>query len=233
MIVVSDTSPLNDLVLGDAMEASVTDSGASEVQWPGRLKRSQVRRMYENDARGLLDEELIEEVGMIVYMRVLAILEIKEAVAGRVKCPRCAKANRTTIVPRRGHDPAEKLSCEVCGWACTWGEYHRTFQGKQLNAGGAVPAFTAFAKAWERAKTPQQKWLAIDRVIHEFHYSNREKPDEPCRPTGVNFIEGSCTSVVQFLNELSAGTLTPAVAQTGQAWRKEYKKVPWGAAWLP
>jgi len=46
---------------------------------------------------------------------------------------------------------------------------------------------------------PSEKMIAIDRVIHEFHYSIKELPDLPTRLACVNLIEGRLTSVLKFL----------------------------------
>jgi hypothetical protein len=97
------------------------------------------------------------------------------------------------------------LICPVCGWRITWGDYHLSFKRKQLNPGGATETFAAFVQSFLQAHTPQTKMIAIDRLIHEFHYSYRSIPDLPTRPVGVNLIEGNLEDVVAFLNELTFG----------------------------
>ena len=47
--------------------------------------------------------------------------------------------------------------------------------------------------------------LAIDRLIHEFHYSLRQPRDLPTRPVGVNLIQGRLRDVITFLNTLTYG----------------------------
>jgi hypothetical protein len=58
--------------------------------WAPRLPQRLVARLYETDARGILDEELIDEVGYGLLARVESILTATEASRGRVRCPRCA-----------------------------------------------------------------------------------------------------------------------------------------------
>ena len=78
-----------------------------------------------------------------------------------------------------------------------------SFKRKQLNPGGATATFAAFAQTFPQADTPQVKMAAIDRLIHEFHYSYQSMPDLPTRPVGVNLIEGHLEDVIAFLNELT------------------------------
>ena len=38
-------------------------------QWSPRVKKHQIKRLYEDDARGIHDEELLEEVGYTLLCR--------------------------------------------------------------------------------------------------------------------------------------------------------------------
>ena len=67
------------------------------VRWAPRVSPAKIRRLYETDARGIIDEELIEEVGFGLYSRCLSIVIATEAHAGRLQCPRC-----DTIIPHQG-----------------------------------------------------------------------------------------------------------------------------------
>lgn len=69
--------------------------------------------------------------------------------------------------------------------------------------------------------------LAIDRVIHEFHYSLRDAPDRPTRPAGVNLIAGKLEDVVTFLNQLSGLDLPQPMRETEQVWREKYTSTFW------
>jgi hypothetical protein len=131
--------------------------------------------------------------------------------------------------PARKGDPRDELlTCPVCGWAVTWGEYHLSFKRKQVNSGGATTAFETFARRYPSARTPQEKMLAIDRLIHEFHYSYRDRPDLPTRPVGVNLIEGRVPDVVRFLDELTYGEGAPREAvENKDAWREKLAEIPW------
>jgi hypothetical protein len=83
-------------------------------------------------------------------------------------------------------------------------DFHASWRHHELFAAGATHIFEEFIAAWDRARTLKEKMLAIDRVIHMWHWENRdEKPGAIGRPTGVNLIEGSRKQVIAFLDRLS------------------------------
>ena len=203
-------------------------SGRDEIMWAPRVIKSLIRRLYESDAKGLLDEELVDDVGTRLYLRCESILTASEAAVGRVKCPRCAREGRATIIRRHGGgDPDEAIKCEVCSWVVTWREYKRTYQHKQLTRGGAGEYFEAFLERYPKARTSARKMIEIDQLIHQFHWNVMHKggPEVPTRAACVNFIEGRLTEVVVFLNGLSAG-IGPDRRKTHEAWRGTLESIP-------
>jgi hypothetical protein len=185
--------------------------------WAPRLKQHQIRRLYESDARGMLDEALLDEVGWGLRARCQSFLQAVEAVHGRVHCPAC------DAVILRSKDPDEALLCPGCGWECPWKTYHKTFQHKQLN--GAEPVLSLFRDYLERfplAREPQAKMLLIDRIITGFHHYLRFGDT---RATAVNLIEGSYHDVVDFLDSLSAGPgSTPGIQENHAEWREKINR---------
>jgi len=121
------------------------------------------------------------------------------------------------------------MKCYVCGWKMTWVEYSDSFRKRQLNPGGAVKYFKDFIKSYEQARTPKDKMLAIDRVIHEFHYSLREMPDQPTRATGVNLINGKLTDIIIFLDELGGMGLPEEFCDNYKDWRGRQDSICWEA----
>jgi len=188
-----------------------------------------IRKLYESEASGLLDEELLDDVGISLYLRCQSILTVGQAQRGQVQCPRCSNAGRNTVIERRSHGKEEVLKCPQCSWRATWGEYLGTYQGKQLSEGGAGAYLRAFVTRYEHAKTPTRKLLAIDRVIHEFHYNAVESLRRPTRAACVNLIGGRLTDVVAFLNDLTYGEQTDKrVLKTRDAWRSTLDGMsPW------
>jgi hypothetical protein len=203
--------------------------GSEVIRWSPRLPKHKLRRLYEQDALGITDEDLLEEVGWHLYMRCRDILTIWRALhEQQVLCPRCDARQVATYVRRCTGDRDEVLRCADCGWELTWEAYHKTFQHRQLNPGGAVPAFQGFLHDWEGARSPQRKMLAIDRVVHAFHYSLRYDPDRPCRAAAVNLISGKLTDVVQFLDSLAYGPGTaPELRRVHAQWRASLRSISW------
>jgi hypothetical protein len=200
----------------------------NDIRWSPRLPKQKLRRLYELDALGIADEELLHEVGWCLYARCRDILTIRRATEQReVRCPRCDAAGSTTYIPR-ADALDEPLHCPRCGWGLTWREYRLSTKHRQLNPGGAVPAFERFVAEWERARSPSAKMLAIDRVVHAFHYSLRREPDRPTRAAAVNLISGRLTDVVQFLDTLSYGAgSNPELRRVYARWRQNLASQPW------
>jgi hypothetical protein len=226
---------------GTFKHTSSDSDGAAEVHWAPRLSRARLRRLYQLDALGVIDSELIDLVGHALEARCESILAVHDAQRGRVHCPRCAREDRTQLSERpMAHDPDTPFVCPACGWRTTWGAYRATYHRKQLNAGGAHTSFAAYLHNFRSAIGPRQKMLAIDRLIHEFHYSLRAQPDLPTRPAGVNLIEGSMSDVVAFLEELAYGVdaaapaapATPETRVTAETWRQneQRRRAQWSAS---
>ncbi len=190
------------------------------VRWAPRLRPERLRRLYTADARGLVDEDLIDDVGFALYSRCRSILTVSRAMHGEVECPQC-----DTVIRRERLDADYPLACPQCGWATTWSEYHRTFQHQELYGGGAVDIFRWYVEQWERAATPQQKMSLIDRLIHAWHWEARQDHILG-RPTGVNLIEGNRQQVLAVLDGLTYGAgSSPGLAETRAAWRETWGRV--------
>jgi hypothetical protein len=197
------------------------------MRWAPRIRKHLIRRLYENDARGIVDEELIDEVASGLAARCASILEVHQAREGRVRCPRCAARGIEASI-ERPRDPDTPMQCANCGWRTTWREYARSYKRRQLNSGGALGAFQEYVCRYEQARTPREKLLAIDAVIHAFHYSLRNEPDLPTRAAAVNLIDGHLADVLRFLDELTYGPEgAPETAQTAVRWRQDAARLPW------
>lgn len=156
-----------------------------------------IRRIYQNDARRIIDEELLDDVGTTLYCRCESILDASDAALGKVHCPSCA-----TIIIRGSTNPRQRIRCD-CGWTIRWIDYQKTYQHKDLWGGGFVAAMREFMARWESRPTAREKMLLIDRLIHLWHwqFSDERGASRPAAPT---FIEGSRKEVIKFLNELSS-----------------------------
>jgi len=101
------------------------------------------------------------------------------------------------------------------------GEYFRSYHKKQLSGGGAVDVFKDFMVELPLAKTPQEKMILIDRIIHECHKSIIE--GEYTRPVAVNLIAGTMNEAIRLLDELAYGSGNiPSSSEVYEEWRKKW-----------
>jgi hypothetical protein len=191
--------------------------GGVDVRWAPKLRPEKLRRLYELDAQGRVDEELMDEVGYTLYSRCESILTVTETFHGRVPCPGCG----VIILRDRGTCADEEiLRCGHCSWQATWKEYHRSWQDRQLWGGNAVEAFEEFVRRFPAARDSRQKMILIDQLIHAFHYDLRRHAYN--RPAAANLLEGKLRDVIQFLDDLTYGTgSTPGLAQSQLDWREK------------
>jgi hypothetical protein len=189
-------------------------SDRSEIEWSPRVSLAKIRALYVNEARGTCDDELIEEVGFGLLARCQSIFEYTEACeAGKVRCKRCAKQGQNTIIQRNMNKPSALLRCPVCGWQVRWRVYKAESENAdgQLRAGHAGAAFARYVAVYPQCRAREEKILAIDRLIHEFHWILVQK-DQSIRankPAGVNLLRGNILEVFNLLNELTYGENTP------------------------
>ena len=204
-------------------------SDRSEIEWSPRVSLAKIRALYVNEARGTCDDELIEEVGFGLLARCQSIIEYTAACdEGRVRCKRCAKQGTTTIIQRNMNKPSALLRCPLCGWQVRWRVYKAESENAdgQLRAGHAAAAFARYAAVYPQCSTREEKILAIDRLIHEFHWI-LVKEDQPARankPASANLLRGNILQVFNLLNELTYGENTPPELLERKAWWQEQLK---------
>ena len=186
--------------------------------WAPRVPQHKIRQLYLNDANGIYDDDLIDDVGYALLARCESFLMANDAAQGRVICPVCS----TTILHTGTHD--EVLCCKQCGWEMVWKEYFATFQHKQLY--GAEPVlelFRDFVKRFPSASTLHEKVLIIDTLIHGFHWNQKYGCT---RPAAINLIEGKLSDVITFLDDLTYGAVnTEGVQERHAEWVKNSEYV--------
>ena len=183
-------------------------------EWSPRLPMSKIQRLYNLDAQGIYDEELIDEVGYALLARCQSFIQANQATQGQAACPVCQ------AVVEHHFKNDELLTCELCGWQATWKDYFSTIQHKQLS--GAEPVLVFFAEYIEtfpQARTPQEKMFRIDRLLHGFHYASFQHTRTPTRPVAINLIDGRLNDVIEFLERLTFGDRsTPGLAENRAEW---------------
>lgn len=195
-----------------------------KIQFTPRVGKGEIRRIYEDDAKGIHDEKIIDEVGFLFYMRCLDIISVNDAGKGKVRCPYCwgkkGEANYILYEKTGYHEMQDlMLCCTKCGFTFAWADYVKAYRNNQLNSGGAMPAFQKYVREYPRCETAKEKMLLIDYLIHEFHYSLKSQPDLPTRSVGANLIEGKLSDIVCFLDELTYNT--GSFAESAEKWKEK------------
>jgi predicted RNA-binding Zn-ribbon protein involved in translation (DUF1610 family) len=190
------------------------------IHWAAKAPQWQIRRLYQAEAQGMLDDEQLDAVGLALWERCDSILAVTAAHHGHVGCPSCG-----TVIARQQPPPADEVvSCPSCDWSLPWAVYHRSYRGKQLYGANAVEAFTRYHQAFPQATTARAKMLLIDQLIHAFHVGLRELG----RPVAANLIEGSLAEVIDFLDALASGGASSAeIGDSGETWRRTIAATSW------
>ncbi len=190
------------------------------IRWAPKLRQELIWELYQNDARGTLDEELLADAGYRLLQRCRSI----QLATGRgVECPRCGAAFRLAeSEPWRLLTGEHACPTPGCGWFTTPEEWHNSWRHQDLLGMAALPAIQAYLADYPRAATPEARMLCIDLLIHAFHVSLRD--GQAGRSFANNLIEGSHQQVVELLDRLFAlpgGTDKEAWrAQVDLMWRR-------------
>lgn len=195
-----------------------------KIRWARRVEPQKIRRLYESDAQGMLDQELLDDVGYGFYVCCRELLELGEAIRGRVKCRNCgAIIVRQTVDGKFSRDPTELLTCDECSWQITCGDYHKSL----LRIEPGSPELCAeeqlaevFVQKWPRARSPRQKLLLIDELIHEFHMHYRAAGS----PLGWSVVRATGRQLIELLEDLAYGPGSmPGLEETRRVWSAQLK----------
>jgi hypothetical protein len=194
-------------------------------RWAPKVPQRKIRALYEGAACGLLDTTLLDDVGIALELRCRSMLAVADVMMrDRIPCPRCGHV--TTHDPRTFAAPALLLICPTCLWHLTWGEYHQTFRHHELFGADGLPFIAQYTVDWPAARTPCDKLLLIDQLLHLWHWEEVRHERAIGRPSGVNFIEGGRRAVLAFLDTLTYGEQTPPELRERQAsWRANWNEV--------
>jgi hypothetical protein len=192
-------------------------SGDEKIRWARRVSREKIRQLYRQDAQGIVDEELIDEVGTALYARCQSILLVSNA---QVRCPRCGEVFDVGWDDEREDDDVAACPTAGCGWQTTCRRYHDSWRRRRLISWGIQPVLREFSAQYKQARRPQDKMILIDGLLHEFH---RNMTTGDLRgPAACNLVEGKYGQVQALLEELAYGDgSTPGLQETKEAWREE------------
>ncbi|MCL2773841.1 MAG: hypothetical protein FWD71_10875 [Oscillospiraceae bacterium] len=183
--------------------------------WAKKVPPEKIRRLYEQDAKGIYDEELADDVGISLYARVDSMIMVTSSNLGHPLCIECR-----TEIPNSWQKGFISV-CPNCGWTTDIFEYRATYKGQTLNGVGALPDLKEFAAKYPTAKTYAEKMRMIDFLIHSFHGSLSEMPS---RPTATNVIEGSAGDVAKFIFDLAYGEGSTVASEELDKWLEKFNR---------
>ena len=184
--------------------------------WAGRIPRQKIAELYAKDAQGIRDEELINEVGIGLLVRIESIFQARDANNGLARCPHCQRGLEHNF------DKEFLLRCESCSWELTWAEYQKSFRGKHLIASGMTAFLKEYVQKYRVARSVQEKMILIDTLIHRYHW---ELEGGLTRPGATDLIGGRQHEIIDFLNKLSYGEKSsPEILANRAEWIQKVKK---------
>lgn len=184
-------------------------------RWAPRVQAAMIRRLYEQNAAGIYDDQLVDEVGYAFLARADSLLKTNRAHYDHVvTCPVCGAVARYED---------RMLYCS-CGWSLSWREYHASYQKKQLIGENIPPLVEVYIWEFSAAQDYHAKMRAIDHLLHRFHW---ELKNTPTRPLAVNFIDLRLWDVVRFLITLAYPEDDPEARRQYETWLANAQKSGW------
>jgi RNase P subunit RPR2 len=198
-----------------------------QYQWAKKIARKDIKRLYQSEALGMLDEELLDRVLYAIHARICDMFEVREAQQfGRVRCRSCGE---TLPQPFRmgSYYKSNPMQCANCGWCTTCGAFYDSYTGKDLLPGSRVDLFQEFLDRYPTASSSQAKMLLLDRLIHAFHVQSGVSG----RLVAMNVIQGSRSELIELLTNLASNnseesSKTAWLAEDNHPVRRFRKKYP-------
>jgi len=161
------------------------------IKWSAKIHPGILKKFYAMSASGIIDEVLIDDVGIRLYLRCESMVMISQK---SLYCPDCK--SKIVIADEQG-----ELTCNNCDFTFTIEEYRESFTHRELLLGNAAPYFEKYYNEYLKCTTANEKIIMIDTLIHSFHIDI--KTGAVNRIAANNLIEGNHDQVVILLNELS------------------------------
>jgi hypothetical protein len=188
-----------------------------DFKWALRLSKNDIYRLYQSEASGVLDEELLEEVGIGFYARCETIKQVTERL-----CPSCSAVIEGAF---KGNDPDRPISCQQCQWISKWKYYHRSYKHDRIHGGRAYKYFLAYLDEYPLCRTARDKMLAIDRLMHYLHEDIDE--ERSVTPAAMNLVQGKRNDIREFIECLAYSGNIPEQYRrlTNELFRKMDKSI--------
>jgi hypothetical protein len=178
----------------EALSDKIVKEKFNKYNWSPAVPREKIKRLYDSDARGIVNSELLDEVGFSIYARCLqAQEEIKIMDMGKIKCHNCG------YLLNYSHD---LITCS-CGYQYMYKDYRRSFRANNMPTGGAAHIFNKFIAEWPKMNCDAEKMRLIDWLIHEFHINLLS--GSKGRFVGINLIQGTKSQIKELILNLAYG----------------------------
>lgn len=193
----------------ERLKQSVDPQRLNRFKWCRKVSRSDLSRLYQGEANGLVDEALLDDIGLTFYMRCKQAKEVRACLAkGQIVCHHCGtilqggRVSPTGALLTKHADNDNPILCD-CGYAYTYREYRRSCNAVNMPGGRATPIFEDFLRRWPLCTSAAEKMLLIDGIIHECHTTlmSGEKGRSVC----VNLIEGTLKQISELILQLAYG----------------------------
>lgn len=179
----------------EGLKEKIDQSKFNRYSWSPPVSREKIKRLYESDARGMLNSELLDDVGFTIYARCLQAREEREIMdTGKIKCHNCSSILNYS---------SGLIACQ-CGYQYIYKDYRRSFRANNMPTGGAAHIFNKFIGEWPRMKSEIEKMRLIDWLIHEFHINLLS--GNKGRFVGINLIQGTKAQIKELILNLAYGS---------------------------
>ena len=183
--------------------------------WAKKVPPHKIKKLYELNAQGIYDEELVDDVGTSIYARVDSMLMVTSSNLGKAVCIVCR-----TEIPH-SHQKDFTLKCSKCGWSMNFGEYGNSYKKQTLNGYGVLNELNEFINKYPLAKSYNEKMFLIDWLIHTFHGNLHENPS---RPTATNLIDANNAEVANLIYTLAYGEGSTVAAEEMDKWYDKHSR---------
>ncbi|MHB1484873.1 MAG: DUF3788 family protein [Saccharofermentanales bacterium] len=177
----------------------------NKFKWCKKVSRNDLMKLYQSEAKGMIDDELLDEVGYTFYTRCTQAKQARELMEkGQILCHHCGAILNADIIKIGEYTPFSKdnlpVGCE-CGYSYTYREYRRSCNAANMPGGRATPIFETFAQKWPGCRDSTQKIMLIDWLIHECHVTlmSGMKGRSVC----INLIEGTTKQIAELILKLA------------------------------
>lgn len=134
----------------------------NKFSWIPALPPDKLRRLYRSSACGMMDQDLLDDVGILLYMRCQqGIEEYALLRSGRLKCHHCG-----AVLSKE-----DGLMVCGCGYQYTFQAYNNSFNDHHMPGGNATHIFAEFVEKWPDTQTDSAKMTLIDWMVHQCHIS--------------------------------------------------------------